>query len=103
VSFFSNAIGLSTLQLFTQYNNNNIFSFNLFFSVLSRLEKLKTEATQIGKKVEETDKTMLEINSVFDLYRPLAQACSNIYFTMESLSQVKNFLLLSCNVIVASF
>lgn len=60
-------------------------------SVLSRLETLKTEATEIAHKVHETDKVMAEIQTVTELYMPLANACSGIYFSMESLSQVNYF------------
>ena len=40
------------------------------------------------KKVEETDIVMMEVEAVSAQYRPLAQACSFVYFTLESLNQV---------------
>ena len=65
-----------------------IFSF---ISIIGTLEKLKQEAAEITKKVEETDIVMAEVEAVTDQYRPLSQACSSIYFTMESLNLVSNF------------
>lgn len=57
-------------------------------SVIATLETLKKEAADIGQKVEETDKVIAEIETVSQQYLPLSQACSSIYFTMESLNQV---------------
>ncbi len=61
--------------------------FNIY-SIIGTLEKLKQEAAEITKKVEETDAVMAEVEAVTDQYRPLAQSCSSIYFTMESLNLV---------------
>ncbi|XP_046434442.1 dynein heavy chain, cytoplasmic isoform X5 [Neodiprion pinetum] len=57
-------------------------------SVITTLETLKQEAADISKKVEETDKVIGEIETVSQQYLPLSQACSNMYFTMDSLNQV---------------
>ncbi|XP_074099131.1 dynein heavy chain, cytoplasmic isoform X3 [Cotesia typhae] len=57
-------------------------------SVITTLETLKQEAADISKKVEETDKVIAEIETVSHQYLPLSQACSNIYFTMDSLNQI---------------
>ncbi|CAB3995443.1 cytoplasmic dynein 1 heavy chain 1-like, partial [Paramuricea clavata] len=57
-------------------------------SIIGTLEKLKQEAAEITKKVEETDAVMAEVEAVTDQYRPLSQSCSSIYFTMESLNLV---------------
>lgn len=57
-------------------------------SIIGTLEKLKQEAADITQKVEETDAVMAEVEAVTDQYRPLAQSCSSIYFTMESLNLV---------------
>ncbi|XP_019877694.2 dynein heavy chain, cytoplasmic isoform X2 [Aethina tumida] len=57
-------------------------------SVITTLETLKQEAAEIGQKVEETDKVISEIEMVSQQYMPLSQACSNTYFTMDSLNQV---------------
>ncbi|XP_018494643.2 dynein heavy chain, cytoplasmic [Galendromus occidentalis] len=56
-------------------------------SVISTLEKLKTEAAEISRKVEETDKVIAEVETVSQQYMPLATACSSIYFTLEGLNQ----------------
>ncbi|XP_060529688.1 dynein heavy chain, cytoplasmic isoform X3 [Cylas formicarius] len=57
-------------------------------SVITTLETLKKEAAEIGQKVEETDKVISEIETVSQQYLPLSQACSNIYFTMDTLNQI---------------
>lgn len=57
-------------------------------NVISTLEKLKDEAAEISKKVEETDKVIAEVDAVSQQYMPLSQACSSIYFTLEGLNQV---------------
>lgn len=57
-------------------------------SVITTLETLKKEAADIGQKVEETDKVIAEIETVSQQYMPLSLACSNIYFTMDSLNQI---------------
>ncbi|XP_039279680.1 dynein heavy chain, cytoplasmic [Nilaparvata lugens] len=57
-------------------------------SVITTLETLKQEAADISKKVEETDKVIAEIDTVSQQYKPLSQACSNMYFTMDSLNQI---------------
>ena len=63
-------------------------SSRIFLSIIGTLEKLKQEAADITKKVEETDAVMAEVEAVTDQYRPLSQSCSSIYFTMESLNLV---------------
>ncbi|KAL1138869.1 hypothetical protein AAG570_008931 [Ranatra chinensis] len=57
-------------------------------SVITTLETLKQEAADISKKVEETDRVIAEIETVSQQYKPLSQACSNMYFTMDSLNQI---------------
>lgn len=57
-------------------------------SVITTLETLKQEAADISKKVEETDKVIAEIETVSQQYMPLSQACSSMYFTMDSLNQI---------------
>ena len=56
--------------------------------VIAQLETLKKEAAEVAKKVEETDVIMAEVETVSQQYVPLAQACSSIYFTLESMNQV---------------
>ncbi|CAG0908524.1 unnamed protein product, partial [Cyprideis torosa] len=55
---------------------------------MDTLETLKKEAAEISRKVDETDRVIKEIDSVSQQYLPLSQACSSIYFTLETLSQV---------------
>ncbi|XP_045114160.1 dynein heavy chain, cytoplasmic-like isoform X3 [Portunus trituberculatus] len=57
-------------------------------SVITTLETLKEEAADISLKVQETDKTMNEIEMVSQQYLPLSLACSSIYFTLDSLNQI---------------
>ncbi|XP_066987022.1 dynein heavy chain, cytoplasmic isoform X2 [Macrobrachium rosenbergii] len=57
-------------------------------SVITTLETLKKEAADISLKVQETDKTMNEIEMVSQQYSPLSSACSSIYFTLDALHQV---------------
>ena len=57
-------------------------------SVITTLETLKKEASDISLKVQETDKTMNEIEMVSQQYMPLSTACSSIYFTLDALHQV---------------
>ena len=58
-------------------------------SIFTHLETLKKEAAEVTKKVEETDIVMAEVEAVSAQYRPLAQSCSSVYFTLESLNQVR--------------
>ena len=57
-------------------------------SIITRLEKLKREASEISRKVAETDQVMKEVEAVISQYQPLSQSCSSIYFTMQSLNQI---------------
>lgn len=57
-------------------------------SIITHLETLKKEAAEINQKVAETDVVMAEVETVSQQYSALAQACSSIYFTLESLNQV---------------
>merc|ERR1719193_2506289 len=56
--------------------------------VITPLETLKTEAADVGRKVDETDQVMADIENTSKQYLPLSAACSHIYFTIESLHQV---------------
>lgn len=63
----------------------------MFFCVhriIATLEKLKEEAAEITRKVEETDVVMAEVEAVSEQYRPLSHYCSSIYFTLEALHMV---------------
>ena len=44
--------------------------------------------TQMQEKVAETDVILREVAEVSQKYEPLARACSDIFFTLESLSQL---------------
>ncbi|KAK6731031.1 hypothetical protein RB195_007476 [Necator americanus] len=57
-------------------------------SVISTLEKLKNEASEIAKKSAETDKVMAEVETVSGQYQRLAAACSQIYHTLQQLNEV---------------
>ena len=57
-------------------------------NVINTLETLKTKAAEVGKKVDETDQVMADIEETSRQYLPLSSACSSIYFTIESLHQV---------------
>ncbi|CAI4230233.1 unnamed protein product [Auanema sp. JU1783] len=57
-------------------------------SVIGTLEKLKTEASEVASKAAETDKVMAEVEAVSAQYQRLAAACSQIYHTLQQLSEV---------------
>ena len=57
-------------------------------NVINTLEVLKTEAAEVGRKVDETDQVIADIENTSKQYLPLSSACSHIYFTIESLHQV---------------
>ncbi|EIW66046.1 hypothetical protein TREMEDRAFT_35527 [Tremella mesenterica DSM 1558] len=59
--------------------------------VIGTLETLKKEAAEIGRKVEDTETVMMEVDAVTSEYLPLAQACSGIYFTLEQLATINHF------------
>lgn len=58
--------------------------------IIATLEKLKQEAAEITRKVEETDVVMAEVEAVSDQYGALSHYCSSIYFTMEGLNLVSD-------------
>lgn len=62
------------------------------FRIIATLEKLKQEAAEITRKVEETDVVMAEVEAVSDQYSALSHYCSSIYFTMEGLNLVRKTL-----------
>jgi len=57
-------------------------------SLLSSLERLKTEAREVEAKVSQTDAVMQEVLAVSTLYNPLSVACSRIYFAMAQMSEL---------------
>ncbi|KAJ2996813.1 hypothetical protein HDV02_006191 [Globomyces sp. JEL0801] len=60
-------------------------------NAMRTLEVLKEEATEILLKVAETDKILVEVDTVTDLYQPLAQKSSAIYFCIEQLEKLELF------------
>lgn len=59
--------------------------------VIDTLETLKREAAEVGRKVEETDIVMREVDEVTAEYLPLAQASSSIFFVLEQLNVLHHF------------
>ena len=57
-------------------------------SIIGKLEKIKKEAAEISRKVAETDTIMKEVDTVINQYLALAQSCSSIFFTMDTLNQL---------------
>ena len=66
-------------------------------SVITALETLKKEAKEIGEKASETDNVMAEIGRVSAIYEPLAQGCSALFFTLDSLSNINKLYQFSLN------
>jgi dynein heavy chain 1 len=56
--------------------------------VITQLEKLKGEATEITRKAAETDVVIAEVEAVSLQYLPLAVSCTNVFFTLEQLHTV---------------
>jgi dynein heavy chain 1 len=56
--------------------------------VMGSLENLKKEAAGIEEQMLQADKIMEEIRVISELYKPISQASSHIYFTLEQMSQV---------------
>jgi dynein heavy chain 1 len=56
--------------------------------VIATLERLKTEAGEINRKMRETETVMEEISAVSSEYNPLALACSSIYFALEQAASI---------------
>ncbi|KAI8818344.1 dynein heavy chain [Fimicolochytrium jonesii] len=54
--------------------------------VITTLETLKLEAAEVTCKVRETETIAQEVEHVTNMYTPLAQACSAIFFIMERMS-----------------
>jgi dynein heavy chain 1 len=57
-------------------------------NLISTLERLKANAAEIALKVKQSDQVMEQSRTVSELYSPLAQYCSTIYFTMNQLSDL---------------
>ena len=74
--------------------------FFFYLRIIATLEKLKQEAAEITRKVEETDVVMAEVEAVSDQYGALSHYCSSIYFTMEGLNLVSHATKLCDNVLL---
>lgn len=70
-------------------------SLDFHCRIITQLENLKKEAAEVQKKMEETDVVMSEVETVSRQYLPLSTACSSIYFTLESLNQVRRCLVVT--------
>ena len=57
-------------------------------TIITHLETLKKEAAEVQLKVDETSKVMSEIEHTSHQYLSLAQACSGIFFLMDTLPQI---------------
>ena len=56
--------------------------------MVASLKTLKRVASEMDKKVEETDRVLREIETVSQQYKPLLEAACSIYFTMDRLNQL---------------
>lgn len=56
--------------------------------VITTLETLKNEATEVTKQMKESDKVMAEVQKVTDDYRPLASSCSSVFFALADMGSV---------------
>ena len=57
-------------------------------AVISKLERLKSEAADVMHQVLEADQVMEEIDVTSKQYKPLAAKCSAIFFTLEQLHMI---------------
>jgi dynein heavy chain 1 len=57
-------------------------------SVISTLEKLKTEASKITEEMKKSNLIMAEVENVTNGYKPIAEAASKVYFALESMSSL---------------
>ena len=57
-------------------------------TIITHLETLKKEAAEVQQKVDETSKVMTEIEQTSHQYLSLAQACSGIFFLLDTLPQI---------------
>jgi len=74
----------SLLQILNE-SSGNILEDDV---VLASLEKIKEEADGIIIKVNSTASVMSEVEVVTTMYKPLANACSSLYFCLEHLGSI---------------
>ena len=74
-------------KLLSQLNDlrGNILENDL---VMNTLEQLKKEAFEISEKMKKADDTIKELEATSNIYAPLAQICSKVYFVMQELENV---------------
>ena len=58
-------------------------------TVMNTLEQLKTEAASISKEMSQSEEIMTSIRESSRIYQPLSQACSQIYFILDSLHRIR--------------
>ena len=51
--------------------------------LISTLERLKRDSTEIEAKMKETEEVMDEIHAASSLFQPLAVSCSRLFFALE--------------------
>jgi dynein heavy chain 1 len=56
--------------------------------LIATLETLKKESSEIKLEMEQAEETLLEIDQVLGVYRPLSQMSSRIFFTLQSLGGI---------------
>ena len=71
--------------------------------ILETLETLKKEAGDVASQVASTEEVMREIELVSNTYKPMALACSRVYFAMEDLARVHFLYHFSLRVFLALF
>ena len=57
-------------------------------TVMNTLEQLKTEAQSISQEISQANDIMASIAESSRIYQPLSQACSQIYFVLDSLHHI---------------
>lgn len=57
--------------------------------LIKTLETLKKEAAEIAEEVSKSEETMKEVEEVSNEYLPVSTMVSKIYFSLESISQIK--------------
>ncbi|KAJ2157684.1 dynein heavy chain [Coemansia sp. RSA 552] len=60
-------------------------------AVIATLERLKTEAAEVARRVEETDGVMREVDQVTQAFTPLARSCALVYFALDKLAALHPF------------
>jgi len=57
-------------------------------SVITTLEKLKTEASKVTEEMKQSNDVLAEVETVTNSYKPLAQAASKIFFALLGMSNL---------------